>query len=396
MLDDPSANLAVNGRVVHLVGRLTEDVFGLLGPASAVLTQSCVDQTIILIDDPTARRLLTGFDASIELILVPARRSRLSQWRHLQAAFRQTLDERPLKAVHLHGFIPSILAERSLRSLGAGTLVFYSPHGSRSLESLRAVAALARILTRPLTGSLQPYAIANGFPEAKALRSMNQQPVRLVESPVSDAFFKITGHQARHPLIVTSSRSRDVRSVALFAQLAVLLGGEALRMSFNWLGSLDAVSHTRMKAANVGVFDVTSDEERASRLAAGWVYVALGGGRGFPLSMVEAMSVGLPCVAIDTAFHRDIVRHGETGYLCRSQTEVIDRIAQLIDTPSLRERMGLMARAVARERFSEDRFRDSLFAAYDLRDSGFQSQTTYSPAEVPMGRLKIETNSGFG
>src|SRR6185503_9063605 len=121
--------------------------------------------------------------------------------------------------------------------------------------------------------------------------------------------------------------------------------------AFNWIGPVNSVSSARLQAANVGLHEAPDDAERASRLSSGWLYVALGGNRGFPLCLAEAMAAGLPCVAIDSPFHRDIVRHGETGYLCRSQTEIIDRIAQLIDTPPLRQRMGRAARTIARERF---------------------------------------------
>jgi hypothetical protein len=47
---------------------------------------------------------------------------------------------------------------------------------------------------------------------------------------------------------------------------------------------------------------------------------------------------------------------------------VIDRIAQLIDTPRLRQRMGRAARTLARERFGEASFREALLSAYQLGD----------------------------
>ena len=148
----------------------------------------------------------------------------------------------------------------------------------------------------------------------------------------------------------------------------MLLGGGALQLGFNWIGPVNSVSSARLQAANVGVYEAGDDAERASRLAGGWLYVALGGNRGFPLCLAEAMAAGLPCIAIDSPFHRDMVRHGETGYLCRSQTEIIDRIAQLIDTPRLRLRMGRAARTLARERFSEATFREALLSAYQFGD----------------------------
>jgi glycosyltransferase involved in cell wall biosynthesis len=178
-----------------------------------------------------------------------------------------------------------------------------------------------------------------------------------------------------------------VRGAEAFDQLAVLLGGEALGLSFDWIGPVDAVTAARLKAAHVGVFDATAPAGRATRLAAAWMFVALGGDRGFPLPLAEAMAVGLPCVALDLPAYRSLIRHGDTGYLCRSQAEVIDRMAQLADTPSLRERMGRAGRALARERFARGRFEQNLFAAYTA------THTASPPALrlIPAGQGRIDT-----
>jgi glycosyltransferase involved in cell wall biosynthesis len=170
--------------------------------------------------------------------------------------------------------------------------------------------------------------------------------------------------EAPHPLIITGSRSHDAHRVELFAQLAVLLSGEDLRISFNWIGAVDTESRQRLAAANVGVYDVGNDSRRSSRLAAAWIYLALGGTRGFPLSLAEAMAAGLPCVATDCPQHREAIRDGKTGFLCRSERDMIERIARLIDSPILRARIGKAAREEARRRFGESRFSASLLAAY--------------------------------
>ena len=107
----------------------------------------------------------------------------------------------------------------------------------------------------------------------------------------------------------------------------------------------------------MGVFDVKSERERAQRLSCGWVYLASGDAPGFPQYLVEAMALGLPCIAPDTPFNRGVIRHGETGLLCRNSTEIRRSIAELIDAPALRQRLGAAARADAQQRFGEGRFR---------------------------------------
>ena len=359
---------AVPGRVVHLLDRFTDEVFDLLGPTTAALSHSSVEQVVVVLDDPRRRALLARFDDSVELLLVPPHRDLLMQWGSLANAFAHALAERPVKAIHLHGFVASLIGEYALRKVPQAVPIFYSPHDSRTLRPLRGVATLARLIARLFLPHRDALAIGHGEPEVRALHSMAHQTVRLVEGPVTAPFFEVVGTPARHPLIIGASRTHNVRAVEAFDQLAVLLGGGALHLAFNWIGPVNSVSSARLQAANVGLHEAPDDAERASRLSSGWLYVALGGNRGFPLCLAEAMAAGLPCVAIDSPFHRDMVRHGETGYLCRSQTEVIDRIAQLIDTPRLRQRMGRAARTVARERFSEASFRDAVLSAYQLAD----------------------------
>ena len=361
---------AVPGRVVHLLERFNDEVLDLLGPTTAALSQSSVDQVVVVIDEPHRRALLTRFDDSIELVLVPPDSDLLTQWRLLGDAFARTLQERPVKAIHLHGFVASLIAEYALRKVPQAVPVpiFYSPHDSRTLRPLRWVATLAQWIAHAFMPRREALAIGHGAPEVRALHGMSHQTVRLVEGPVSAPFFEAVGAPARHPLIIGASRTHNLRAVEAFDQLAVLLGGGALQLGFNWIGPVNSVSSARLHAANVGVYEAGDDVERASRLAGGWLYVALGGNRGFPLCLAEAMAAGLPCIAIDSPFHRDMVRHGETGYLCRSQTEIIDRIAQLIDTPRLRLRMGRAARTLARERFSEATFREALLSAYQFGD----------------------------
>ena len=71
---------------------------------------------------------------------------------------------------------------------------------------------------------------------------------------------------------------------------------------------------------------------------------------GRPQVMLEAMAAGLPIIASDLPAHRDIIRHGETGFLVSSQEELQKALEHLSD-PSTNRRFGDAARAVAIERY---------------------------------------------
>ena len=360
-LDDTSPE---PGRVVHVVGRVTDEVFSFLGPATHALGRTGRDQVVVMIDDAHHRHHVAGLHESAELVMAPRLLNPIRQWRAMRDACHAAMGAAPLHAVHLHGFLPGLVGAQAVRAIGANVPLFFSPHGSRAIGALRGLSRLGSSLTRALLRSARSAAIVNVPRETQAFA--HWESAELVESPVGEVFFAAVRNEARHPLIVTGGRAQGVRSAELLAQLAVLLSGEDLRIGFNWIGTVDEVSRVRLKAAGVGVFDIATDAECARRLAAGWVYLAPGETRGFPLFLVEAMAAGVPCVAFDCVQHREVIREGETGYLCQSTHDMIARIAMLIDDPALRLRVGAAAKADAALRFGETEFGVKLLAAYAL------------------------------
>lgn len=348
--------------VVHVVGRVTDEVFSFLGPATNALASSGFEQYVVMIDDPRYRRHVAGLHESAELVLMPSLRNPIQQWRAVLHACRAALTGRAPHAVHLHGIMPYVVGALALRVSAGRPAVFYSPHGSRSIGALRAIGSMVMWFVWPIVRASRSTTIVNVPNEARAFENWGASEV--VESPVGDAFFKVQRREARHPLIVTGGRHRGARNAELFAQLAVLLSGEDLHASFNWIGTVDEVSYASLNAAGIGIFDAVSDADCASKLAAGWIYVAPGSTRGFPLFLVQAMAVGLPCVALDCEQHREVIAHGETGYLCRSERDMIERVAALIDDPVKRRKTGDAAMVYAKARFGEARFAAKLLAAY--------------------------------
>ena len=68
---------------------------------------------------------------------------------------------------------------------------------------------------------------------------------------------------------------------------------------------------------------------------------------GRPQVMLEAMAAGLPIIASPLAAHLDIVKHGDTGLIVRSQDELRDAVGRL-SLADENTRMGLTARSWVR------------------------------------------------
>jgi glycosyltransferase involved in cell wall biosynthesis len=80
---------------------------------------------------------------------------------------------------------------------------------------------------------------------------------------------------------------------------------------------------------------------------------------GHPKALLEAMACGVPVIAADSPGVRDVVRHGETGYLTGSDAASIRAgIRDVLARPDLGDRLGRGARDYVLENYSLDKILD--------------------------------------
>jgi glycosyltransferase involved in cell wall biosynthesis len=75
-----------------------------------------------------------------------------------------------------------------------------------------------------------------------------------------------------------------------------------------------------------------------------------------PLAVIEAMTIGMPVVALATTELPGVISHGENGYISCDIDELIEHMRFLLADREEAARLGRNARAMARERFGLDRF----------------------------------------
>jgi glycosyltransferase involved in cell wall biosynthesis len=75
---------------------------------------------------------------------------------------------------------------------------------------------------------------------------------------------------------------------------------------------------------------------------------------GMPRSILEAMLAARPTLAAEVAGCRDLVRHGETGFLYPhgDVDALVDRLRQIAADPALRQRLGQTARKIVLAEYS--------------------------------------------
>lgn len=86
---------------------------------------------------------------------------------------------------------------------------------------------------------------------------------------------------------------------------------------------------------------------------------------GHQKTLLEAMACGLPVIASDVLGIREIVNHGETGWLCQTDSESIRAgIQAVLSDAELRQRLGRNARRYIVEHFALDQLLEQELALY--------------------------------
>jgi len=86
---------------------------------------------------------------------------------------------------------------------------------------------------------------------------------------------------------------------------------------------------------------------------------------GMPLALIEAQAAGIPAVVSDVVGCRDVVVNGETGFVCKTTDELIEKTQFLINNSELRYRLGENAARLARIRFDVNRLNRELLDIYE-------------------------------
>jgi L-malate glycosyltransferase len=141
------------------------------------------------------------------------------------------------------------------------------------------------------------------------------------------------------------------------AWLAMAGNGPTRRLLEEAVVRLGVASRVRM---------ISEVDDIAPYLAAADVFVLPSRGEGMSNALLEAMATGLPCLASDVGGNREVIRHGENGWLVPSGDTVAlaEGLCALLSDKELAARLGKNARATVEREFSFDRVADRYAALY--------------------------------
>lgn len=268
--------------------------------------------------------------------------------------------------VHLHSSKAGALGRVASCFLPAK--VIYQPHGwaflRRDVPASRAGLYLwAERLLALLPGTV--VACSEGERAAAMARHFPKHVVT-IENAISfdDIPLRRVPHGGRaRPKIGTCARIAPQKNPGFFAAVANALRDVA---DFVWVGDGEAPLRSQLEDAGVLVTGWREKHAALSDMSDLDIYIQTSAWEGMPISVIEAMAIGLPVVATDIVGNNDLVQNGETGFLVQTPADMVDKLNVLIVDGALSSKLGEKGRQVALSQYSAATMLRNYYRVYGL------------------------------
>jgi glycosyltransferase involved in cell wall biosynthesis len=175
------------------------------------------------------------------------------------------------------------------------------------------------------------------------------------------------------PVVILPGRMLWEKGVREFVAAAELLRARGVSARFALVGEPDAGHATSIPVSQLREWDASGvvewwgqQDDMREVFARSNVVCLPSYGEGVPKVLIEAAASGRALVASDVPGCREVVRHGENGFLvpAHSTEALAHALATLIEDAPLRTRMGACGRVIAIRDFSEELVLTQVLAVY--------------------------------
>jgi glycosyltransferase involved in cell wall biosynthesis len=358
-------------RIVHVTESLGGGVLFLLHQLIKAQISSGCDVTLvhsIRSDTPSSDILDKLFPPPTLRIILPmvtniSLKSDLTSFRNLSKLFKAIQPD----IIHLHSSKAGALGRAAAKYVGMGNKVYYSPHGFSFLRCdisffKRKIFFLMEMLGGLICGRL----IASSASEAELAETLvGRRRVYLVENCTDISEAPNAKIPSMKPVrIMSAGRLCYQKGPWRFWDLAASLKTEFA--NFVWVGDGEMREEIKRRDSSGDV------------LIAGWVdrdrlwqemllsdiFIMTSLWEGMPLTLIDAQALGLPAIVPDVVGCRDVVIDGITGYVCKTDCDLLEKTRELIHDVRLRMRMGEAARNMCLKRFSVQRMNNEMMKIY--------------------------------
>ncbi len=300
--------------------------------------------------------LITGSDGfltrkaeefGVRVILIPELIRTINPLRDFQALnkLKRILNYLKPDIVHSHSSKAGVLTRLAGRSLNLK--VIHTVHGWPFTDGVPFHRFLYSLLIERLTIPLADRVVVvckHDLELGLRYKLISENRIKLIYNGIPDLEVGVTTNSGPPVRIIMVGRFAEpkeqdalilaLKDIRLPWELVLVGDGPRLRKVKELVNSLNLESRVSFTGA---VEDVDS------WLKTCHIFVLMSRWEGFPISILEAMRIGLPVIASDVGGINEQIIDGETGYLVpRDNIPLLrDRLIRLIQNPQLRNRMGL-------------------------------------------------------
>lgn len=269
----------------------------------------------------------------------------------------------------LYGSLASRLAgiTRNVSTLAGLGWLFTSP------------SIIAKMLNRIVVSLLGKFfvdsvVILQNYDDAFFLRSLGLNRTKVIRGAGVDVNKYVPSPEpSGSPLVILPARMLWDKGIKEFVEAARLLATRGITARCVLVGGTDTGNPTAVAAEKLnewkaeGVIEWWGQRNDMPEVYEQAHIVCLPSYReGLPTVLIEAASSGRPIVTTDSVGCREVVRHGENGFLVpiKSVIELTEALQLLIEDADLRKKMGAEGREIAVREFAVEKVTAETIAMY--------------------------------
>ncbi len=268
------------------------------------------------------------FPSSVEFEIWDATRE-LHPFKDLDSykTLKRVIAEYSPDIIHAHSSKAGGLVRISLPTRGYA--VCYSPHGfSFARSDISAVTRLSYRMIEWVLGRTQAVTVAAGLDEYVLATRVSRHSVMIPNTfELVDLYSPMKNRSAERPLrVVGNGRISAQKNFSLFCRIARALQRESI--SFTWIGSGDAQLQEDLPD-NLSVTGWLPRGDALKIMAQAHVFLQTSLWEGRPYSLLEALSLGLPILAMPSVGNKEFVIEAQNGYFRTTADSFYDIIQTL-------------------------------------------------------------------
>lgn len=308
------------------------------------------------------------FPAGVEFVIWEHAQREIHPLADIKAFFflLRYLKKQEFDIIHLHSAKAGFLGRIACFILGIRN-VLYTPHASPFLR--RDVNPLMRffyILLEKFSSHLTGTVVCCCPSELKAFEENRIEASCINNGTPISTFQKKEVPVDGNILVIFSAFLTRQKDPGLFNSIASHFTGQK-NIEFCWIGDGDL--RNEVTSPNITVTGWLQPSEIVPFFQRASIYLATSAWEGLPYSVLEAMDYQCCLLLSNCDGHRDVVIHGENGFLFNNAEEAIQYLYKLLSDHALILRMGKNARQICEKSFEAEKMAN----AYNDLYLGFQN-----------------------